>query len=398
MADSAFRKRFRIALSFTGEKREFIAKVADILAQRFSKKSILYDKYHEAEFARHDLGFYLQNLYNEQSELIVVLICRDYSQKEWPGLEWSAIFDLIKRRKSSSIMLCRFDHATAPGLFGTAGFVDLDGRTPEQTAEQIAERLAINEEESKGCQSSSRYNTEATSINQHPAPTRLGHVVVTSDFSLVGDSHMLDIALDEVLSSTRTSQPVQASVKILGYSDLHDELLSLEARGINSDEDRVTAFKLRERLKVYTSKTFDSQSERILSEVIELVTRYIHPQLGDLKCATNCVRQCFSLLAHRSQPKSADSKFQFWHKNIDTYFSIYLSPTETNALMAREGVHDKGRLTRDWGLIVLDFREHFEDKILPRMICEFLSLEHAKRLHVEPEQYFDLRLWKAGLD
>ena len=49
-------KRFRIAFSFAGERRDFVAQVAAILARRFGEDAILYDKYQEAEFARHDLG------------------------------------------------------------------------------------------------------------------------------------------------------------------------------------------------------------------------------------------------------------------------------------------------------------------------------------------------------
>ena len=45
-------RRFRIAFSFAGEKREFVAKVAAILAQSFTEDKILYDKYHKAEFSR----------------------------------------------------------------------------------------------------------------------------------------------------------------------------------------------------------------------------------------------------------------------------------------------------------------------------------------------------------
>ena len=41
-------KRFRIAFSFAGEKRDYVAKVAGILAKRFGERAILYDKYHQA--------------------------------------------------------------------------------------------------------------------------------------------------------------------------------------------------------------------------------------------------------------------------------------------------------------------------------------------------------------
>ena len=52
-------KRFRIAFSFAGEKRDFVKDTARILAKKFGEEQILYDKYHEAEFARFNLGIYL---------------------------------------------------------------------------------------------------------------------------------------------------------------------------------------------------------------------------------------------------------------------------------------------------------------------------------------------------
>jgi hypothetical protein len=45
-------KRLRIAFSFAGEKRDFVEKVARLLAQSFREEAILYDKFHEAEFSR----------------------------------------------------------------------------------------------------------------------------------------------------------------------------------------------------------------------------------------------------------------------------------------------------------------------------------------------------------
>ncbi|HEY0173896.1 MAG TPA: tetratricopeptide repeat protein [Pyrinomonadaceae bacterium] len=138
-------KRFRIAFSFAGEKRDFVAQVAAILARQLGEAAILYDKYYEAEFARARLGRYLPKLYHEESELVVVVICRDYPRKEWCGLEWDAIFDLLKQRREDEVMLSRFDHATVEGLYSDAGFIELDDKTPEQAAKLILERLALNE-------------------------------------------------------------------------------------------------------------------------------------------------------------------------------------------------------------------------------------------------------------
>src|SRR5262249_40178798 len=139
------RRRFRVAFSFAGEKRDYVAKVASRLASRFGEAAILYDKYHEAEFARRDLGFYLPDLYHKESDLVIVVICQDYESKEWCGLEWDAIFDLLKKRNDQEVMLCRFDHASMKGLYSTAGFMELDDKPAEQTTARILERLAMNE-------------------------------------------------------------------------------------------------------------------------------------------------------------------------------------------------------------------------------------------------------------
>jgi hypothetical protein len=75
-------KRFRIALSFAGEKREFVSKIADVLAKRFGRDATLYDRYHRPEFSRDDLAFYLPNLYEKESDLIVAVLCPGYETKE----------------------------------------------------------------------------------------------------------------------------------------------------------------------------------------------------------------------------------------------------------------------------------------------------------------------------
>ena len=138
-------KRFRIAFSFAGERRDFVAKVAALLAKRFGGDKILYDKFHEAEFADADLAFDLPEYYHSNSDLIVAVFCRDYDTKEWCRLEWRSIFALIKKGHSKGILLSRFDHADGKGLADLSGFIELDAKTPAQFAKLILERLALNE-------------------------------------------------------------------------------------------------------------------------------------------------------------------------------------------------------------------------------------------------------------
>ena len=152
-------KRFRIAFSFAGEKRDYVAQVAAVLARQFGEEAILYDKYHEAEFARYDLGIYLPKLYGEQSDLIVPVLCPNYDAKRWTGWEWLHIYGLLTKSDGQRVMPMRFEYAKADGLSEAAAFIELDDKTPEQAAKLILERLALNEGKPKG------FYTKRTSTN-----------------------------------------------------------------------------------------------------------------------------------------------------------------------------------------------------------------------------------------
>lgn len=133
-------KRFAVALSFAGENRNFVGGVAEHLKAVVGRQRVLYDKWYEAELARPRLATYLPRLYHDESELIVVFLCAHYESKEWCGLEWDAVFDLIKKRQDDRIMLIRFDDTEVVGLYSTHGYVWVGDRTPEAISELIIER------------------------------------------------------------------------------------------------------------------------------------------------------------------------------------------------------------------------------------------------------------------
>ena len=134
---------------FPGERREFVGKVAGFLTQAIGKEKIFYDRNFEAELARPNLDTYLQEIYHDDSELIAVFLCAEYEKKEWCGLEWRAIRDLIKQRKASDVMPVRFDNTHIPGLFSIDGYISVENRQPKEIADHIIERYQINQRESK---------------------------------------------------------------------------------------------------------------------------------------------------------------------------------------------------------------------------------------------------------
>ena len=181
------RKRFRVALSFPGERRPFVEAVARRLAERVGKDRVFYDADYQAELARPDLDTYLQAIYRDESELIAVFLDADYECKEWCGLEWRVLRDLIKRRQGLLVMPFRFDDTEIPGLLSIDGYVEVADRSPEEVAELIVARLAIND------RAAGRAQPPAA---PRRAPTRLTHSATTL-FGRETDLAWLDAAWDK---------------------------------------------------------------------------------------------------------------------------------------------------------------------------------------------------------
>ena len=137
-------KRFAVALSFSGKNRSYVSDVAAELAATLGRERILYDKYHEPDFARLNLDVYLPNLYRTESELIVIFLCAGYTRKRWCNLEWRSIRQLIMTAEEDRIMLLSFDEVInipEVGIFEGDGYAYIGTRPPKEIAALILRRL-----------------------------------------------------------------------------------------------------------------------------------------------------------------------------------------------------------------------------------------------------------------
>jgi hypothetical protein len=137
-------RRFQVALSFPGEHRDFVAQVAESLAAAVGREQVLYDKFHEAEFARPNLDVYLPSLYREQAELIVLFLCPEYEKKRWCQLEWRHIRQLLASVDEGRIMLTSFGppgDLSKIGILAGDGYADIGARDPAAICALIIQRL-----------------------------------------------------------------------------------------------------------------------------------------------------------------------------------------------------------------------------------------------------------------
>lgn len=132
---------FKVALSFPGERRHFVSAVADVLRPALGPDSLFYDFDYQAQLARPNLDTLLQDIYRNRSQLIVVFLSGEYAKKQWCGLEWRAVRDIIKAKEDDRVMFVRFDDAHVDGALSIDGFIDARAFDPASVAGFILQRL-----------------------------------------------------------------------------------------------------------------------------------------------------------------------------------------------------------------------------------------------------------------
>lgn len=134
---------FKVALSFPGEKRGYVSEVAAHLRSAWGPDAVFYDYDYQAQLARPNLDTFLQNIYRNRAQLVVVFLCEEYSKKEWCGLEWRAIRDIIKTKSDEQVMFVRFDNAKIDGVFSIDGYIDAGSFAAKQVAGFIEQRINV---------------------------------------------------------------------------------------------------------------------------------------------------------------------------------------------------------------------------------------------------------------
>ncbi len=138
---------FDVALSFPGDKRPYARAVADRLSILLGRQRVFYDEYYEAQLARPNLDTLLQDIYRNRSRLVVAFLSASYQKKDWCGIEFKAIRDILKQRDDTKVMYVRHDAGHVAGVFSTDGYIDATTRSPVEVADMILERVRLKPRE-----------------------------------------------------------------------------------------------------------------------------------------------------------------------------------------------------------------------------------------------------------
>ena len=132
---------YHVALSFAGEDRDFVEKVAAQLSS--VGVEVFYDEYEEADLWGKNLYDHLKEVYEKRAVFTVMFISEHYRDKLWTNHEREA----AQRRALAEvgkeyILPAYFDTTiTLPGLAKATGSISLAKKTPEQVANLIVKKL-----------------------------------------------------------------------------------------------------------------------------------------------------------------------------------------------------------------------------------------------------------------
>jgi hypothetical protein len=137
--NAAATPNYDVALSFAGENRPYVHRVAEILKQ--AGVNPFYDEFEKAKLWGKNLVDYLADIYQHRSRFVVMFISKHYVEKAFPTHERQHAQARALVAKEEYILPARFDDTEVPGLAPTVGYADLRKLSPEQLAELILQKL-----------------------------------------------------------------------------------------------------------------------------------------------------------------------------------------------------------------------------------------------------------------
>jgi hypothetical protein len=131
--------KFQVALSFAGEDRVYVEKVAELLKSQGI--TVFYDKFEQIDLWGKDLGIHFDYIYRRQSQYFIPFISQYYKEKIWTQYEVRTAIARAIENKEEYILPVKFDDTELDGLRSTIAHLDIRNMSPEELASNIIKKL-----------------------------------------------------------------------------------------------------------------------------------------------------------------------------------------------------------------------------------------------------------------
>jgi hypothetical protein len=127
-----------VALSFAGEQREYVSRVATRLASRGIK--VFYDEFYESQLWGKNLPGYFKEVYYSKSNFCIMFVSKEYVTKMWPEHERKYAIMRDIEEFGDYILPVVFDKVNVPGLDPGKKYLLAEEYEPEQIANFFIEK------------------------------------------------------------------------------------------------------------------------------------------------------------------------------------------------------------------------------------------------------------------
>lgn len=136
-------ERYNVAFSLAHEQHTYVDDVFECLKQLAPDINVFYyrDEGQKVQMWGRNMFEYLQAVYRDQSDHVIIFVSADYVEKRWTLHEWRSVQEAILARPEEYLLPARFDDSQLAGLPSTIHYIDLSQENPEQFAEKIVSKI-----------------------------------------------------------------------------------------------------------------------------------------------------------------------------------------------------------------------------------------------------------------
>ena len=133
---------YDVALSFAGEDRNYVRKVAVHLVAKGLK--VFYDEFEKVNLWGIDLYQYLNKVYKKKCSYTIIFISEHYAKKMWTKHELKSAQARAFKENKEYILPVRFDDTEIPAIDETIGYLDGNKYSPKKIAKIAYEKVIKN--------------------------------------------------------------------------------------------------------------------------------------------------------------------------------------------------------------------------------------------------------------
>lgn len=177
------KKRYEVALSFSGKQREYVEEVARHLRARGI--DLFYDGFSAVDLWGSDGADTFRRVFSEQAAHVVIFISKSYIDGYWTNIERRSTFGRWSYDQAEFVIPVRFDDTEVPELSPDCLYERAENRTPAELADLISRKCGVPQYSGKASHvAAPRMTSPVGEVDFDYSSYNGRHVVGTNDFEL----------------------------------------------------------------------------------------------------------------------------------------------------------------------------------------------------------------------